>query len=66
MVRVRRVCLRRGYVRIREGEREGEVSVSMIGCWVIDISKRYSSTYGHRLLKTRLPVRSAKDKPQIG
>ena len=23
-------------------------------------------TYGHRLLKTRLPVRSAKDKPQIG
>ena len=28
--------------------------------------KTNNSTYGHRLLKTRLPVRSAKDKPQIG
>ena len=28
--------------------------------------KPISPTYGHRLLKTRLPVRSAKDKPQIG
>ena len=31
-------------------------------CWF----KKVPSTYGHRLLKTRLPVRSAKDKPQIG
>ena len=37
-------------------------SLFLLLCW----SKRYSSTYGHRLLKTRLPVRSAKDKPQIG
>ena len=28
--------------------------------------KHFPRTYGHRLLKTRLPVRSAKDKPQIG
>ena len=29
-------------------------------------TKRIHFTYGHRLWKTRLPVRSAKDKPQIG
>ena len=32
----------------------------------IDCNSDLFSTYGHRLLKTRLPVRSAKDKPQIG
>ena len=37
-------------------------------CHFLNISpiKDFSRTYGHRLLKTRLPVRSAKDKPQIG
>ena len=41
---------------------EGLFSISMN----IDCFRTSVYTYGHRLLKTRLPVRSAKDKPQIG
>ena len=34
--------------------------------WIIYRIVKFFGIYGHRLLKTRLPVRSAKDKPQIG
>ena len=53
-----------------EGEREKVES----GFWLIEKHNKKDSintngdvfrTYGHRLSKTRLPVRSAKDKPQI-
>ena len=36
------------------------------GCMVICLNRDLSNTYGHRLWRTRLPVRSARDKPQIG
>ena len=42
------------------------LGIRLRACGVIFCIKSISPTYGHRLLKTRLPVRSAKDKPQIG
>lgn len=34
--------------------------------WIILLNNHHTSTYGHRPLRTRLPLRSAKDKEWIG
>lgn len=36
------------------------------GSVVIYLNRDLSNIYGHRLWRTRLPVRLVKDKPQIG